>query len=126
MPPQVLQPNRLPHQARRHLTDHHRVGRRQPFQARRNVHRVPRGQVLVPPPTAHFSHHHGSGMDTDPYRQLHALLPLQTGIERRGDRLDMPSPACTPRRASSSCATGQPKYTSNPSPRYCAMWPAYC
>ena len=46
----------------------------------------------MPPPTAHFSHHHGSGMDTDPYRQLHALLPLQTGIERRGDRRDDASP----------------------------------
>jgi hypothetical protein len=31
-------------------------------------------------------------MDTDPYRQLHALLPLQTGIERRGDRRDDASP----------------------------------
>ena len=91
MPPQVVQPNRLPHQARRHRADHH-VGRRQPFQARRNVHCVPGGQMLMPPPTAHFSHHHGSGMDTDPYRQLHALLPLQTGIERRGDRRDNAQP----------------------------------
>ena len=33
------------------------------------------------------------------------------------------SPARTARSASSSWASGKPKYTSTPSPRYCATWP---
>ena len=96
MSPEVFQPHRLPYQTRRHTADHHRVGRRQPFQAGGNVHRIPRRQVLMPSPTAHFSHHHRPRMEANAHGQLHAFLPLQTGIERRGDGVHNAQPRMHP------------------------------
>jgi hypothetical protein len=88
MPPDVLQGKGLAHQALCHATDHHRVGRREPLQARGYVDRVARGQMLVSLAAAHGPDHHGPGMDTDPHRQLHRLLLFQAGVQRGGDGLD--------------------------------------
>jgi hypothetical protein len=71
-----------------HTADHHRVGRRQAFQARGNVDRVSGGQVLMSPPTAHFPHDHGSGVEADAHCQLHAFLVVQVRIQAAGDGVD--------------------------------------
>ena len=92
MSPEVVQGNRLPHQAGGDTAEDHRVGRGQAFQAGGNVHRVPGGQVFMPPATAHFPHHHGAGVEANAHGELHAFLLLQTRIERRGERVDQAQP----------------------------------
>jgi hypothetical protein len=62
------------HQACRHGAQHHRVGRGERLQPRRNVGRFPERQVLVPPTPAHDPHHDGAGVDAEPHGELHTVL----------------------------------------------------
>ena len=85
--PQVFQGKGALHQPCRHGANHHRVGRGEALEPRRDVGRFPERQVLVPPATAHHPHHDRAGVDAEPHGELHTVLCRQTGIQG-GDGLD--------------------------------------
>ena len=75
------------HQPCRHGTNHHRIGRGETFEPRRDVGRFPERQVLVPPTTSHHPHHNRASVDAEPHGELDTVLCRQTGIQG-GDGLD--------------------------------------
>ena len=85
--PQVFQGKGALHQPCRHGANHHRIGRGETLEPRRDVGRFAKRQVLVPPTTAHHPHHDRAGVDAEPHGELDAVLCRQTGIQG-GDGLD--------------------------------------
>ena len=78
---QVFQGKGALHQPCCHGTNHHRIGRGEGLEPRRDVGRFPERQVLVPPATAHHPHHDGAGVDAEPHGEVHTVLRRQTGIQ---------------------------------------------
>ena len=70
----------------------------------------------------------GSPLPASLITTMPVLIPTRTDNGRGlGDAFTastISSPARTARSPASSCAAGQPKYTSMPSPRYCDTWPS--
>jgi hypothetical protein len=48
----------------------------------RNIGRLAKGQLFLPPTTTHFAHHHQTSVNAEPYRQADAFVLLQAGIQR--------------------------------------------
>jgi hypothetical protein len=65
----------------RHRTDHHSIGRGKTLEPRRDVGWFPEREMLVPSTTPHHPHHHGAGVDAEPYGELHPVRCRQTGIQ---------------------------------------------
>ena len=59
-------------------------------------------------------------------RRCGLRTPASSSWFSASTRASSASPARSARSGSSSCATGWPKYTSTPSPRYCAIVPSAC
>jgi hypothetical protein len=85
--PQILQSKGTPHQPRRHGADHHRVGRRESLEPRREVGRFSQGEVFMPATPSHLPDDDGAGVDADPHGEINAVLCRQPGIQG-GDGLD--------------------------------------
>jgi hypothetical protein len=77
----------------RRRTDEHRIGRRQPLEAGRNIGRVAQGELFLPPPAPHLPHDDQPSMAPQAHGQLHPALLPQAGVElRHGFHHAQPSP----------------------------------
>ena len=112
------------HQPERRVAHDHGPRCREFLEPRREIRGVPERQGLSPGARPHFSDHHGAGVETDARRELHAVAAFESRFDLR-ERVDDRSPARVALSASSSCAVGKPKYTTRPSPRYCATYPSW-
>ena len=90
---------------RGYLTDYDCIRGCQTLEPRRNVRRLPQGELLLPPAAADLADDYQPGVDAEPHGQAHPV--------RRSRRVfnvpmasTIPSPQRTARWTSSSCAWG--------------------
>jgi hypothetical protein len=80
--PQGFQGEDAVEQARRHGTQHHRIGGRQALATRRNVGGVAHGKLLLAYPTADGAHDRNPRVQAHADRHTHAVLRHQASVER--------------------------------------------
>ena len=117
---EILEIEHAAEQPPRRLADDHAARRRKRLQSRREIRRLPDHGFFcarAPSPISSPTMTRPVAMPTL------AASGSPAAVSSRASAATSASPALTARSASSSCARGQPKYASTPSPMYLATWP---